>query len=169
MKRRIFTILSALSLVLCVVTVLLWVRSYSGPNTVDDFMLPLRMIPMYPLAGVFSYRGEISVYAHNSLTVSNTDTSTRSWNCLGLSFVEYQKLLPGATTPLIRYRIEISHWSLTLLFAIIPSIWIFYGRWRSPYGLGHCLKCGYDLRASKDHCPECGTAIEASIKAPAAP
>ena len=45
------------------------------------------------------------------------------------------------------------------LFLIFPTMWEFHRRRRRQRIIGvQCLKCGYDLRATPDRCPECGTA-----------
>ena len=54
--------------------------------------------------------------------------------------------------------IELPYW-LPLTLAAIPTA-ILWHRDRRPKP-GCCLTCGYDLRASKKTCPECGTAIPA--------
>ena len=48
-------------------------------------------------------------------------------------------------------------WLPTALFGtLFCVVGMPYHRRRKRKKLGLCLKCGYDLRASKDRCPECG-------------
>ena len=59
------------------------------------------------------------------------------------------------------YHARIPLWMPTLLFAGLSYISVapLYRR-RKRKKLGLCVKCGYDLRASKDRCPECGQEFE---------
>jgi len=56
--------------------------------------------------------------------------------------------------------ITVPHWFLAALLAMPTLIALARGhpvrQWRRRR-LGLCLQCGYDLRASGDRCPECGT------------
>jgi len=67
--------------------------------------------------------------------------------------------------PVYRYpknfiRLNVSYWVAVPALAFLPGMWLFCVVRQGPRTRpGKCVKCGYDIRASKDRCPECGTPI----------
>ena len=53
-------------------------------------------------------------------------------------------------------RVMIAYWPLVALTAVLPSVQL-VRRKRAQRVRGSCQICGYDLRATPDRCPECGT------------
>ena len=58
------------------------------------------------------------------------------------------------------------HWSLVVAAAVLPGarLWARFRAKKQSHlaRSGRCAHCGYDLRASNDKCPECGTEIARS-------
>ena len=92
-------------------------------------------------------------YAKISVNVDGTIASITNTN--GFLFTNTpRKLL------LSEYKVGIPLWLPTLLLAAFPT-WLLLNlparRRRLRHVTGQCVICGYDLRATPDRCPECGT------------
>jgi hypothetical protein len=73
----------------------------------------------------------------------------------------YYREVNGYAGP--RWRLELRWGLLAYAIALALAAWqvrrmVSIFRW-SLKRRGHCTKCNYDLRASLERCPECGTPI----------
>ncbi len=62
------------------------------------------------------------------------------------------------------WDVGVPWWSATVILSIWPAVWV-RRRWltRLRRVAGLCPACGYDLRATPDRCPECGTVPTAAV------
>jgi hypothetical protein len=102
-------------------------------------------------------------------------TIDKGWEKWGAGFGE-ASLPTSQTTPRIWRYTNANSRTPTIWVAIIPWLWpvcaivplalflslLHFRKWHSQRKrakTGHCITCGYDLRATKDRCPECGTIV----------
>jgi hypothetical protein len=174
LARHLFTLCSAVSLVLCVAVCVLWVRSYV---TFDSYAR-YGYTPTSGTAGrswwwvVESIRGTLAIGGSeqpSELFVwrSNLEFHQGRGN-IGFRTPDPNRLAPlvgferradavDATTTIRSWSLVIPTWALAAITALLPASYaVGVARRRRRDRAGFCRRCGYDLRASPDRCPECG-------------
>lgn len=186
MMWRLFTLLSAVSLALALATAMLWARSYTKGDVFDlswgQVVLPGRHMPngvaygdvaISRGFGVRSVKGGILVGTgiseganlrrriqmfHNELSVVDWPDGSLMFN---VEVGPRDRRIPEFPF----FDLTFPHPLLVAILMICPALcWCrFRRRHRGASGL--CPRCGYDLRASNDRCPECGTPIQRNAEA----
>jgi len=193
MCRRVFTILPAVLLTLCVMTCALWVRSYfvydiavhesaHGPWRTDRVIriksgkgrialeiennhfvgLHQEMVDRHPEL----YYLDRPVNVRVQLRMSEILVSPAEWDRSIFGFLfershaNYPKYIDIATAQQ-RIEIVVPHALVAAIFGAVP-VWRL-SRGRRSRRAGVCGRCGYDLRATPDRCPECGV-MPAKVK-----
>jgi hypothetical protein len=190
LPRILLNAATALSLILFVATVVLWVRSYfasdwycfpaervMADDPADDSGLVTQLV-------VRSSRGKVQVLRNEtvphrieptghgstrpvppSVSPQRSLPTDRSWRFGGIErfhrLPNRQQVANGSYLFLGFDYLALPWWMPTAVAAIVPGIWLV----RLPGRLRHlrrirnrlCPSCGYDLRATPDRCPECGT------------
>ena len=178
MRRNLFKVTAATSLLLCFATLALWVRSYWAYDRVwlsrtrgINYSVILRsgsiLVSRSALTGrksdIFSDdfdRGPgWSIQSDRAPRPSVSPfTEEGSWpliQWIGFDHLSRYTSQPSFGTLTFR-RIIVPMW-LPALMAVLPLIPLVRRLRREKRRLGGmCIRCGYDLRATPGRCPECG-------------
>ena len=151
MTRRLINLLALLSLPVLAVT--------AGVALYGTFVAPSTFFGVrgsrLNLICLWHERSLYAIYCRGELTTYST-LATGGWSVAGVS-------VQGGTTaagiPVTTVTAPQSYvWVAAAASGVAPALYVRrrFRQRRSPAS-GRCTRCGYNLRATPDRCPECGT------------
>jgi hypothetical protein len=150
-NRRRFVIVCALSLLPCTAMCVLWARTYRPMMRAADADA-LDLTHADPYYWFISNRGGLTFCWQVG---KDWDQPKPMFRLLG---IEFAGSWVGKSSLV---NLFVPYWMLVGVTAFPPMIgvhvWLRRRRRRGREGRGCCSVCGYDLRATPDRCPECGT------------
>jgi hypothetical protein len=184
MRRRLFAILSIVSLVLCVATSVLWVLSYTDSGVISYHGRLYAWHISYPRGerawvstngeGQPSDRTElnpaVNIQVAREAYVDGMTINPPQFSALGGEFWSARLFGKGwgntgpngVEVPAVNYwLVVVPQWWTVTAFGFLPALAAAMAvcralRQRRRAAKGRCPSCGYDLRATPDRCPECG-------------
>jgi hypothetical protein len=166
-KRVLFHFAAGVSLVLCLATAAIWIRSYfvsdnflydTGPGKIQRRLWVQwgTGYIRYGIDGGYGYRHieyRRDLVWRRSAWSDPIDESSK-FRLFGFEIVAF-RLGPSRVS---EGAIYVPCWMATLATAFPLSVLLWRRRKDRPAGMqDRCRKCGYDLRATPERCPECGT------------
>ena len=180
--RILINALTVLSLLLWVVVCALWVRSYwrgDGVNVWNrNHAAGMESRAGYLCPMVSNLYGETPGAVYWSFPIGRLSDERRGRRAMAvgsfMGFTYYEDSRPGSGISLVaevesaglkvpqgvvqRQWLSIPYWAVCMV-AAVPGVLALRRRKRLSRmrAAGHCPACGYDLRATPERCPECGT------------
>ena len=177
MKRRLFNALVAMSMLQTALAGAMWVRSH-WRRDVFQVSWTSPDVNYRDAANVTFGRSGVSIGYDCYEPNGNPAGATRSWSRRSYphSPPSFGRLMKSQVTfestdwklvgkgPTLRYRAwTMPHWVYVVPSLLMPAIWWIGQRRRAQrVKSGQCARCGYDLRATPERCPECGAAAGGS-------
>jgi hypothetical protein len=192
-RRRLFNLAAAVSLVLCVASTALWVRSYVA----KEWLMYRKTEPAHR-----RYREITFISGPGQLFIQNSrfdfiadgmaekmregeghpdgflylrQPAESRWGRFAngsdhthahgaLGFLFHSRVYEEGSDTWTVERAMIPYWFVTTTTAVLPITWWRHYRRQCIRVREHrCLTCGYDLRATPERCPECG-AVPALVR-----
>jgi hypothetical protein len=157
--RYIVNGLTVLSLGLCVATVVLWVRSYRRADSLCSYTGSFEIISFGGRVGADWEPKRMGI---NDLHWGQVEGFAFD---VAFPFAEHHGFAGFAWFVLDpRVGLTFPHWALTLILGALPVSFALAVARRARHSMNRCARCGYDLRATPNRCPECGT-VPTKVKA----